>query len=213
MKDIFYTKKDNFSSQQLNKDEFQVRQNEVKGLISFSVVNQKVKMHSSARTWQSFQYQTHLSDKHLLHQLLQNPPVQTYRWNTPRICDADVCSQCKGWAAFPRRKRTNAWNEKKETFKNNPTVKWKITLAALQINCRIKVLMGNKESKNSYSSLWNRIKLTHFTTRPPLSYCSVGFWWQLHRQCCHTWNWWEQEHLVFFPKDGADPCFNSMSKR
>lgn len=43
--------------------------------------------------------------------------------------------------------------KKQETFKNNPTAEWKITLWPWQINCRMKVLMGNKDSKNSYSSL------------------------------------------------------------
>lgn len=36
-----------------------------------------------------------------------------------------------------------------------------MTAWAWQINCRIKVLMGNKKEKNSYSSPGRRIKLTH----------------------------------------------------
>ncbi len=50
-----------------------------------------------------------------------------------------------------------------QIHKHNHTARWKITVWAWRINCGIKVLMGNKREKNSYSSPWHRIKLTHFS--------------------------------------------------
>lgn len=99
----------------------------------------------------------------------RNPSVQTDRPNTPRSKSTRQMSvlHVKDEWLFQGRRRTHTHEKKEETFKNNSTATWKMTLWAWQINCRIKVLMGNKESKNSYSSLWNRIKITRFSTCPP----------------------------------------------
>lgn len=109
---------------------------------------------------------------------------------------------------------TNTWEKKKQnkTFINNPTVKWKITLWAWQINCWIKVLMGNKESKNSYSSFKNKIKLMRFSMWPPRELLFSGLLVAAPQIMLPYLKLMKAGTPRPFPKDGGEPCFNSVSK-
>lgn len=70
----------------------------------------------------------------------------------------DLCL-CERAGALP----STARHGNTKIHKRDHTARWKITAWAWQINCGIKVLMGNKKEKTSYSSPWHRIKLTRFS--------------------------------------------------
>lgn len=133
---------------------------------------------------------------------MQNPPfklinpfdIYTHLWirSSMQMFVFGVTDQQLFWG------KNAQMHEKQQECANryNPTVRWKITPWAWQINCRIKMLMGNKEKKNSYSSPSNRIKLTLLNV-PPLSYCSEGVLVAAPQIMLPYLNWWEREHIIF----------------
>lgn len=113
----------------------------------------------------------HTGNKHL-------PPLQPSPANL--LCKASASTAF----VFMRERRSPSIDSK--TWKNtkihkrNPTARWKITAWAWQINCQIKVLMGNKKEKTAIHHPGTGSN-SHASQTPSLSYCATGLWWQLSR--------------------------------
>lgn len=69
-----------------------------------------------------------------------------------------------------------------ETHTNTHNHTWqgeKLQCGAWRINCRIKVLMGNKREKTAIHHPGTGSN-SHTSQMPSLSYCAARLWWQLH---------------------------------